>query len=353
MPSVPLSCLVASTAASGYNSDGGTGEGNDGGDRGWWSMGLKDYVRAEKTKDAREKTIEKADYSIKDLTSIADIEEASAEDLAQLPHALKSFYTWMMASPTKKSSKNYTDGLIRLNTLHSKSIKAMTDDRYISFVKGTQENRKCNSLLSASLNKFRLFLSQRPGGASGPWEETASPSETLFQIRVGERQVAFRPVKKGDVCAMFGAPPQIVASTTGDVGDNRVSIQSPTTSQISPTTPSSAQKRSRQESISGEGIVTETEPRSPSKKAATTSVAGASVTPLKSGGVTATAGTPPKTTGSTLTPEQLARIEANRQVALARQQGLTPEQQAKVAANRQAALARKAAAAVATAAVAM
>lgn len=237
---------------------------------------------------ARERKIRKADHSLGDLNLITDLEAVTAEDMKDFPHVLKSFYTWMDVGPSKKSAKSYTLAIKRLMVSHRKTLSAMTEDEYFEFVKTSVENLQCNSLVSAALKKLCTWLSERSGGSAGPWEHRAANFEVLFCISKG-------------LTPWGGAPLPIAPSENGLSSF----FGKATKSEHACSTPP---PRSR-----------DTAPETPLKRSHTDMEQGGSY--CNEGGkgrnlANASTDAP----RSALTPEQLAKIQANRAAALARRE---------------------------------
>mmetsp|Transcript_101512 Transcript_101512/g.302822 ORF Transcript_101512/g.302822 Transcript_101512/m.302822 type:complete len:322 (-) Transcript_101512:118-1083(-) len=250
---------------------------------------------------ARERRIRRADHSLGDVSIIADLEAVTAEDLNDVPHVLKSFYTWMDVGPSKKSAKSYTMALKRLMVSHRKTLSAMRADRYFEFVKTSVENLQCNSLISASLKKLISWMSERSNGSAGPWEHRAAQFETLFSITRGFTcwGGAALPVATKEAAISCFFP-------KADKGDAMCSTPPPASREAAFETPL---KRNyavlERGGSSGSGFDASGHVEKAPRLADTSAEAGAPPAGTASPGIV-------------LTADQRARIEANRAAALAR-----------------------------------
>eukprot|EP00401_Gymnodinium_catenatum_P076632 CAMPEP_0117502296 /NCGR_PEP_ID=MMETSP0784-20121206/23740_1 /TAXON_ID=39447 /ORGANISM="" /LENGTH=333 /DNA_ID=CAMNT_0005297575 /DNA_START=66 /DNA_END=1067 /DNA_ORIENTATION=+ len=236
-------------------------------------------------------------HSFLDTLDLADLEDASAQQLQEYPHALKSFHQWMLAGATKKSGLNYTHMICLLMRCHGKSIEAMTSERYYEWVKASRENRARNNILSAALKSFQAFLMFRDS-TTAPWEEHALESETpyLLERRSKSRKQDSEPPRPEAETPPAKKPSPLLALFSKQLSRHgRFKLSAEQLQRIEENRRQALRRRQEVGAKIGNGSMT--------LPAVSTNVAS---TPTRS--------------PSTLTPEQLARIETNRREALLRRE---------------------------------
>ncbi|CAL1150989.1 unnamed protein product [Cladocopium goreaui] len=141
--------------------------------------------------------------SLDDKEAFAHFPRATMDQQDMFPHALASFYTFMMAGKVSKSADNYAQQVKMLMERFQLNLDAMVGQEFFDVVKATQENVKRNNLIGAGLKKFRDFVQER--GAATPWEVKATSCDERFRLdfrRWAKREPA--PTGRSLLTAHFG-----------------------------------------------------------------------------------------------------------------------------------------------------
>jgi len=161
-------------------------------------------------------------YSVYDAAAFVSFDAASAQEKAEFPNALASFFAWMSVGPTPKSAKAYTGQAKILMATHSKTIASMNSEDFLKKVKMSQENQKRNNIIAAGLIKFRTYLAER-GSLAAPWENRATADSpwmaALDSVKVKIEAHSAAPVSgKGALTAHFAVkqPSQATAGSKSE-----------------------------------------------------------------------------------------------------------------------------------------
>eukprot|EP00435_Cladocopium_sp_Y103_P031375 s1198_g7.t3 len=210
----------------------------------WKEMQKK---RQEEVKRRLERLELNGSVSLDDKEAFAHFPRATMDQQDMFPHALASFYTFMMAGKVSKSADSYMQQVKMLMERFQLSLDAMVGQEFFDAVKATQENVKRNNLIGAGLKKFRDFVQER--GAATPWEVKATSCDERFRLdfrRWAKREPA--PTGRSLLTAHFGRKESRSANRVqkDEVGDDGKAKQTESMSKTAEPSAQSAQAQKRE-----------------------------------------------------------------------------------------------------------